>query len=184
MMMSLSLRERRLIAILILFAMMAFAWFIIIAPIASGFTARAEERVRLSQTFAANERLIASLPRLRAQAERLKLGDARFHIAAPNAGAAAEILKERMADQITAAGAELKSMQDVAGRPGWVSAWAECRLTLPQLLGLLEKLQNDPPYLVITTLTISADRATQSGKLDALDVRIEAAGTYNISNAR
>lgn len=184
MMMSLSLRERRLVAILILLGMIAVAWFGIIAPIANSFAARAAERVRLSQTFAANERLIASLPRLRAQAERLKLDDARFHFVAPNAGAAAELLKERMANQITAAGAELKSMQDVPARPGWVSAWAECRLTLPQLLGLLETLQNDAPYLVITTLTISADRATQSGKLDALDVRIETAGTFSLSNAR
>ena len=179
-MMGLSLRERRLIAILVLIAMIAFVSLVIVSPIVSGFASRADERVRLTQTFAANERLIASLPRLRAQAERLKLADANYHIVAPNAGVALETLKERLAEQIAVSGAELKSMQDVPDRPGWVRAWAECRLTLPQLLGLLEKLQNDPPYLLITTLTISADRATQSGKLDALDVRIEAAGSYRL----
>lgn len=181
---SLSLRERRLVAILMLIGMIAFVWLIIISPIAAGFTERAQTRIRLGQTFAANERLMASLPRLRAQAEQLKLSDGRFHIAAPTAAAAVEALKERMAEQITNAGAELKSMQDVPDRARWVRAAAECRLTLAQLVGLLEKLQNDVPYLVITTLTISADRATQSGKLDILDVRIEAAGTYSLSNTQ
>ncbi len=181
---SLSTRERRLIALFVLIGMIAVIWLGIISPIAGGFTARSQDRLRLTQTFSANERLIASLPRLRAQAERLKFGDARFHMKVPKAGLAVEILKERMTEQIAAAGGQLKSVQDVPDRPGWVRAWAECRLSLPQLMGLLEKFQNDTPYLVIATLTVSADRATQSGKLDVLDVRIEVAGTYSPSNAR
>jgi hypothetical protein len=181
---SLSPRERKLVALLILVGLIAIIWLAILSPILSGFAARAEERTRLTDTFARNARLIGGIARLRGQAEHQKIDAARFHIVAPTPTAATETLKERLAADITAAGGDVRSVQDIADRTGWVRAWAEGRMTLPQIITLLDKVQNTPPFLVTTSLTISADRAAQSGKLDLMDVRLEAAGSHTPPQSR
>ncbi len=66
---SLSDRERRLVAILILIALIALGWLAIVSPILSGFEARAAERERLTLVQASNERLIDNVARLRRTAE-------------------------------------------------------------------------------------------------------------------
>ena len=75
-------------------------------------------------------------------------------------------------------------MQEVSDRPGWARAWVEARMTLPQMIATLEKVQNQPPYLVVNSLTISADRALQSGKLDLMDIRIEASSPASAPKPR
>ena len=57
-------------------------------------------------------------------------------------------------------------------------------LTLPlyaldQLTKFLGDLQNQSPYLVITNVTIAADRAFQSGRLDIMDVKVDVAIPYS-----
>ena len=79
----LSDRERRLIAVLILVALIAFGWLAVLSPIISGFETRAAERERLALVQASNQRLIDNIARLRRQAEAQKADSARFHIIAP-----------------------------------------------------------------------------------------------------
>ena len=181
---SLSERERKLVAILILIGVIALIWLALLSPIISGFTARAAAREALANSFTRNTRLIASIPRLRAQAEAQKEDAAQFHDVAPNLAAASEQLKERLGAQIATAGAELKSVQDIADRPGWVRASADGSITLPHLLGLLNHLQNDAPVLVINSLSLSADRALQSGHLDLMEFHIEASGNPVLARPR
>ncbi len=181
---SLSARERRLVAIGILIALIAFVWLGLVAPILSGFSERTVERARLTDMFARNERLIAGIPKLRVAAEAQKRDAPRFHTNGNNIAVATELLKERLGSQITAIGGEVRSIQEVSDRPGWARASAESRMTLPQLIGILEKLQNEPPYLAVETLTISADRALQSGKLDLMDIRIEVSSPISAPQPR
>lgn len=70
---TLSPRERKLIAVLILVAAVALVLAGVIGPIVSGFSERAARRDALIQTFHANEQRIASLGALQAEAERQAL---------------------------------------------------------------------------------------------------------------
>ena len=181
---SLTPRERKLVAIGILIALITLVWGVIISPILSGFDARAAERERLAGAFARNERLIASVPRLRTIIEARATDAANFRTEGINAAAATEALKERLGGEVASNGGELRAMQEIGDRPGWVRAWVEARMTLPQLIGTLEKVQNQPPYLAVNSLTISADRALQSGKLDLMDIRIEASSPATLAKSR
>jgi type II secretory pathway component PulM len=107
----LSDREQRMIAILILVALVAFGWLAVISPIIDGFEARAAERERLALVQASNQRLIDNVARLRRQAEAQKADMARYHLIAPTPDAAAEGLKDRVAALLAEAGGEVRAMQ-------------------------------------------------------------------------
>jgi hypothetical protein len=181
---SLTARERKIVAIGILVGLIALVWFALIAPIMSGFAARTVERERLSARFASNERLIASIPRLRNAIENRAADFKNFRTEGESFAAVTEALKERLGAQIATGGGELRAMQEVSDQPGWARAWVEARMTLPQMIGTLEKIQNQPPYLAVNSLTISADRALQSGKLDLMDIRIEASSPASAPKPR
>lgn len=170
----LTARERKLLAIGILVALIALVWLAIISPIINGFGERAAERERLAARFAANERLIASIPRLRSAIETRAVDAGNYRIEGESFAAVTEALKERLGSEIASGGGELRAVQEVGDSPGWARAWVEARMSLPQLINTLEKVQNRPPYLAVNSLTIAADRALQSGKLDLMDIRIEA----------
>lgn len=184
MMASLSLRERRLIALLMLVGALALLWLIVINPIATGFADRAAERERLMQIYAANSRLIDRIATLRKLAEAQRRDIARFRIVAPNLVAANEILKSRLSDAITNAGGQTRTVQEIEAAPGRVGAIIEARLTLAQLLAALDALQNRPPLLVLSSLSISADPAATATRPDTLNVRIEAGAWYGHAQSR
>lgn len=181
---SLSARERRLIAILILVAAIALLWLGVISPIATGFAERAEQRDRLAQVYANNSRLIASIGRLRKLAEVQRADSDRFHIVAPTLVAANEILKARLSDAVTDAGGQTRSVQEVEADPGRVGAWIEARMTLPQLVAVLGTLENRAPLLALSSLSVSADPAATSVRPDTLNVRIEASTWYDHAQSR
>lgn len=171
---NLTARERKLVAIGLLVGLFAMVWYVVISPILDGFAKRQEAQAQLTARFASNARLIASLPRLRKTIEASAAERRSFRMEGESLAAVTEALKERLGAQVAANGGELRAMQEVSDQPGWARAWVEARMTLPQLVATLESLQNQPPYLAINALTISADRALQSGRLDLMDVRIEA----------
>lgn len=180
---SISARERRLIAILILIGLTAFAWLGVISPVVSGFTARAEQREDLQQQFARNERQIAAITRLRKAVEAQRRGDVDFRTTGATAEDATEALKERVTDVVVGQGGELRAVQDVGDEPGWARIWVEAKMSLPQMTTTLTKLQNQTPFLAVNGVTIAADRALQSGDLDILDVRIEVSSPIAITQS-
>ncbi len=181
---NMSARERKLVAILILLGLLAALWLGLISPVINGFTGRAALREQLHGEFARNERQIASIPRLRRSIEQQRLGNADFRTAGPNVLAATETLKERMTDLVSTEGGELRAVQDVSNRPGWARIWIEAKMTLPQLVSALTKAQNQTPFLVVNGVSIAADKALQSGKLDILDVRIEVSSPIALTKSR
>lgn len=175
----LSVRERRLVAVLLLVVAVALAWLGVAAPIIDGFSTRSTERDRLRAQLTANTRLLASIPRLRRLAEAQRADAARFRIVSVDPVAAAEVLKERLSAAVERAGGETTATEDVEAETGWVQAWVQARMTQSQLVRVLAELRNTTPFLKVVSLTVSADRTSQSdGRTAAarpLDIRIETA---------
>jgi len=184
MMDNLSQRERRMIAILILCAALALGWLLIIEPIATGFVQRASTREQLQLRYAADQRLIASMPRLRRMAERQRADRAQYRMVAADEAEAGELLKERITGTVSAAGGQIRSAQDVESDPGWAQAWVEVRLTLPQLVEALENLQNQPPLMVLSAVAITSAATPQDAANQSLDVRIEGAVRHEPAKPR
>lgn len=176
---TLSQREQRLIAVFILLPMIAAAWLAIVAPLIDGFAQRSIERKQLAATIVRNERLIASIPRLRRQVEMQRPDRARLTLAAASRDTAGDLLRQRLQRAFEGAGASLSAVGVSDTPQRWVGASAEGAVTLDQLARLLEELQNQPPYLVVTGLTVVADRAFQNGKLDVMNVKVDVAVPYS-----
>jgi hypothetical protein len=180
----LSMRERRLVAILILVALITLGWLLILSPILSGFEARAAERERLALVQASNQRLIDNVALLRRQAEVQRADMARFHLIAPTPEAASEQLKERVSALFGEAGGEVRALQDVEAAEGRIALRIEARLAEAQLPRLLERLQNAEPLLVVRTLSVSApgavgaDTSAPSSSRN-LDVRLDVTASHS-----
>ncbi|MEJ2459616.1 MAG: type II secretion system protein GspM [Novosphingobium sp.] len=177
-------RERRLIALLILVALIALVWIAIVSPILSGFSARAQERDELTLRYLHNQRTIAALPRLRRQAEEERRGSDTYVVAAHDAEAGKEVLKERLRRAVEAAGGEVRGAEDAEGEAGWARASVGARMTLPQLVAALDRLQNKPPWLVVETLSVEANDALVTGQSSSMDIRLEAAIPFRAAAAR
>lgn len=172
---SLNQREQRLIAVLILLLLMASVWLALLTPLLDGYAARRAERVQVAETYQRNERLIAAMPRIRRQFEAQRIDRARFTLAATSRETGADLLRQRLQRSFEQSGASLSSVGDAPAPGHWVAASAEGAASLDQLVRLLAALHNEPPFLVVTGLTVVADRAFQSGKLDVMNVKIDVA---------
>lgn len=180
---NLSDRERRLVAILILMALIALGWLVIVAPILSGFDARAAERERLALVQSSNQRLIDNVAGLRRQAEAQRADRARYHLIASSRDAAAEQLKERVSALIGDAGGEVRALQDVETAEGRIELRIEARVGEAALVRLLERLQNAEPLLVVRTLSVSAPNAlgADPSALSSrnLDIRFDVSASHS-----
>lgn len=170
---SLSARERKAVAILLLLAVLAAAQTLIVGPFLAGFAERAERRIRLTEQFQANQRLIASIPRLRRAAERQQADLHSFTLASRNEATAATMLQDRLLKAVDVVGGELRSNEEASIGNGSAGARVSAQLDLAQLSKLLAIVQDTPPYLSIDALSINADQALISRKLEPMDVALE-----------
>jgi general secretion pathway protein M len=178
---SLSLRERRLIAVALLLGLVLLLVRGLIMPVLDGFSDRAAEREALLQRYALDERAVVQMPSARRAAVAQRRDAARFRLAGATATLAADALKERLGAAVTASGGEVRAIEDVAARPGTIRVRADTRLTTSQLTALLASLQNSAPLLVIENLTVAADQALQTGRAGPMDVRLEVSGLYPVA---
>jgi len=170
---TLSSRERRLVAMLILIAMLGLVWFAVVRPILSGFVERADRRAALQREYQSNQRIVGSVPRLRRQAERQREMLRRFVLLAPGKNEAATMLQDRIQSVVEKAGGEVRSIEDAADTGADVRARVSARLTLAALVAVVERLENGEPFAVVEPLEISADQAAVSGRLDIMEVSFE-----------
>jgi len=180
----LSPREARLVAVLILVALITFVSLLVIHPIVSGFSERSERRELLLARYAANDRTIAAIPRLRRRAEAQRETVDRFTLSAADAGSGAEVLRDRLQNAVTAVDGDFRGGEDVPVSAGWVGARVNTRLTSAQLGALLANLQNAQPYLIVNSLVIGSDDTLVTGAAATLDVQIEASIPLRLSAAR
>jgi general secretion pathway protein M len=174
----LSLRERRLVAVALLMALLALLLYAVILPIINGFSERAATRTTLLQTFERDERAVVQIASTRRAAEAQRQTSARFHLPGGSQAAANDKLKERVAAAIMASGGDLRAIEDVASAAGTIQLRADARLTTEQLAGLLVSLQRGEPLLIIEILSVTATQAFQTGRSGPLDVRLEISGSY------
>jgi general secretion pathway protein M len=176
----LSLRERRLVAVLILVALIAGVWFFAVSPVLAGFTARQAERQSLLALYQRNQRLLDAVPVWRAEAERQKRSASTFAVVATSDLQAQEALRDRITNAVLAVGASAPSVQDRQGdiRPGWIGARADVQLTQDQLNQSLRRLETEEPYVVVDYISITAERAFRSGRAEPLDVRLDVSAPF------
>lgn len=171
---AISSRERRLVAVLILTALLALCWFVAIAPIIAGFAARAQAREALALRYAHNVRTISTIPRLRrrAEAERAALAPYVLPVRATEQGR--EWLKSRLQQVIAQPGGEMREATDAEAPDGWAAARATARLSVPHLVGILRRLDSEPPWLVVRSVTIGTNdpALARSGLNVQVDVAI------------
>lgn len=170
---SLSDRERRLVALLILVAVITLGWLAVVSPIIAGFEARAAERERLALVQASNQRLIDNVARLRRQAEAQQADKTRFHVIAPTPEAASEQLKDRISTLIGEAGGEVRALQDIEAAEGRIELRIEARVNDGQLVRLIERLQNAEPLMVVRSLSVSAPAALGGEPAASLSRKLE-----------
>lgn len=172
---TLSARERRLVAIGLLVLAIALVHLAIVGPILSGFAEREARREALMMEYQRNTRAIAAIPRLRRAAERQRDGLTRFVQPGPSAAAANDRLRERLEQVVGEIGGEFQAVDEAPAPPGWTGARATARLTQPQLVQLLARLRNEPPWLTAEALDIAADQAAVSGAPSPMNVTIAVA---------
>ncbi|MFM9976614.1 MAG: type II secretion system protein GspM [Sphingomonadaceae bacterium] len=170
---TLSARERRLIALLILAAVCAAIWLLIVSPIVSGFAERDTRRAALLQQYQMNQRIIGSIPRLRRQVERQRDDLRSFAVSAATPAAAALAVQERLQRVIEDAGGEARALEEVTTSPGEARVRVNAQMSLAQIATVLSRLQNEPPYGTIGSLNVTADQAVISGKLEPMEVSFE-----------
>jgi hypothetical protein len=168
-------RERRLIALGVLFALVAVVVLGIIVPLVGGMAERAIARGELVETYVRNQRVLAGIPVWRAQAVEQKSNSEKFSIAAPTEALAAEMLKQRINRMTNEEGGAVQTISEIQGDvpEGWVRVRADLQLTMGQLYKSLARLESEAPYVVVGYLSVAADRASKTGHAAPMDVRIE-----------
>lgn len=174
----LSARERKIVAIFVLFLLLAIVWLAVLAPLIDGFRARSAQRLLLRMTYERNSRLINAIPVMRRHGEQMRPLTAQVALVAPDHAQAQDRLRERLRNAFAQAGGDVTAVQSVPVAGSEVRAWVQGKLTLADLQQLLVQTENAAPYLVIESLRISADAALETGRLDKLDVRVEASIPY------
>ena len=178
-------RERKILAIGLLVAVLAALWLGVAAPVLNGFSNRQAERLNLIATYRRNQRLLDAIPVWRAEAEGQKRTASAYAVFAPTQVQAQEQLRTRLTAALTTEGAPAPAAQDLqADLPaGWIGARADAQLTPQQLNASLRRLESEEPYVVVEYLSINADRAVHSGQAGPLDVRLEIAAAFHPTGA-
>ncbi len=181
---TLSLRERRLIALALLLLLITILLFGIIAPVIDGFKSRSIERDQYYSQMAHNDRSISNLPIWRRQANEQKKSVGRFALQAPTRTAALDIFREEMSQFFVKSGAIVRSAQELPSSDSWLRLRIDGQMSLTQIVDCLRRLQQSPRITVVDAITISADRAFTSGRLSPMDIRLEISIPYSSAPAR
>lgn len=166
-------REQRLIAVGLLLCTVLGAWNLVLMPLVDGFLQRSQQRDDLRAEYLRNDRILAGLPVWRTDAQKQSKTAARFGITAPNKTAGVEILRRRLSSAAVTVGGTVLSQQEVqANLPaGWIGVQGDLRLSMSQMKTLLERFQNEEPYVVVDYLTIGIG-TVRPGEPQTLAVRL------------
>jgi hypothetical protein len=181
---TLTLRERRLIALALLLLVILVLLLGILMPILDGFKSRSDVRDQYYSQMTRNDRSINNLSTWRRQANSQKQEAARFAILAPTRSAALDRFREDMLQFFVKNGATVRSAQDMPSIEGWLKLRIDTQMSLTQLTDCLKRLQQSQRVAVVDAITISADRAFTNGRLSPMDIRLEISIPYSSPPAR
>jgi general secretion pathway protein M len=180
----LSARERRLVAIGILVALVAVVWFGLISPVLGGFWSRTEERHALQAQYDRDSRTVASIPILKHEAQQQRRTEEQYAIAASTPELASKQLQDRVAKSVGAVGGLVRSSVPLDTTASEVGMRVDLQLTNQQLNQLLKRLESEEPYVVVGYISVAADRAFETGKLAAMDVKLQVSAVFHPVRAR
>jgi general secretion pathway protein M len=161
-------------------------WLGLVQPLLGGFIARADERASLTERYSRNRQLLSSISTWRNQYEQQKSTEQKYYIPATTQALAAETLKSRLDGLISARGGEVRTVEEMNGNEaaGWVRVRSDFDIDLPQLTKCLEQLETEEPYVTVEYLSITADRAFQTGHLAGMAVRLEVSAPFRVPGSR
>lgn len=181
---ALSPREARLVAVLILLAAIALAYFLLIAPVRDGFAARQLERETLLLDYQRNERIAGSMRGLRAAAAAQRRTAGLYTIRAASQPDAVEALRERVLGTARAAGVSAAAASEIPGEGQVVAVRSDLQMTVAQAELFLRALENARPPVRIASINLSSERALAAGRPDLLDIRLEVTAPYELAAAQ
>lgn len=181
---TLSPREARLVAILVLVLLVGIVWLLVVGPVLNGFAERSTRRTELATRLAANDRMIASVPRLRRAAETRERALGSMIQVAPDAATAGAALRDRLQAAVAATGGSFRGAEDLPATRTRVSCRLRARLSPEQLNRFLVVIQNTRPALVVTSLVVGGEDALVTGRASDLDVQLEASLPVRLAASR
>jgi len=181
---TLSPRESRLVAVLLLVALVALVNFALVQPLWTGFADRAAERDALRARYAANARLVAAVPRLAREAAARRRDLGAYVLAPADAASAGDFLRSRLQAELAAIGGEYRGGEDLAGAPGLAASRISARVPSAALVPLLARIQNLRPAITIGALSVSAGDALVTGEASAVEVQLDVSIPYRAAASR
>jgi general secretion pathway protein M len=176
---TLSGRESRLIAVLLLLVTVALAYVVVIGPLVEGFESRNQRREQLHRQFRANEQRIATLSALQREALRQQDTMRSMFLVGADAEEAGETLRAQLEAAAQANGADIKATEALlSSDDGWVRAALEARMTHSQFAALLAQINRMTPPVVAETVIANAADALNDPKSDYLNVRLEISAPF------
>lgn len=179
-----SAREQRLIACLLLVAVVALVWIGIVRPIRDGFDQRREERTQLLLQHQRNQQAAAALPLLRAAARTQRADTQRFLLTASSPQAAHDRLRDLVRRAAFRNKIVMKTSQSVESKPGWASLRGNGVVGLDGLARFLADVQNDQTVVLISTTSIAANAAFQTGTAAPMEVQLEISAPFDAAAVR
>ena len=174
--MSLTARERRLLAVGALVLALAAVWLTAVRPLVAGFFDRAAERERMSHDLAVARALLAQRPMWQARFRRLAEESGDF--GPPDADAATTRATDQVLAAVAAQGATVNAIRPQAGSPGLSRMSVDIRADLPQAVAILQTLARARPYLVVDSVSFATDPEAAAGRAGAMNVMLDIGAPY------
>lgn len=180
--MTLTRRESKLVAVGILVALLAAIWLGAVQPIIHGFQSRSQERTRLIAEQERDERLIAASPLWQARRAALMSDALAYALPVRDTASAGQAATELVSNTIARTGGEVRDLHEQAGSDGLARVHADLRLNLTQLSMCIKLLEDQKPFAIVESLSIAADPAASAGRPATLDVGIDLAVPFVVTN--
>lgn len=179
---ALSRRERRLVALGILLALVAALYYLLAAPVAAGFERRAAERRQLIDDYARQQRLLASAPYWNRERRRQRADAGVYALRAASHETASQMSKDRLTTMFR--GGTIRSIRDIPAPKGWIRLQVDAKLPLADLSGALRTILTARPGMAVLGLSVNAQEAFSTGQLSPLDARVEVSVPIDIAAPR
>jgi hypothetical protein len=174
----LSLRERRLVALALLMAVVAAVWLGVVQPIAAGFAERAGERADAVDAYLRGLRTLRAYPRLKAQAQMQRATAGGWSYVAASPAAAADAARDRQGRLVAAGGGTMRAIRTETASGGTARLQADLQAPLPGLVQLLRALHDGAPPAVVETLSLAASDPAGGAHGAPLQARVDVAFPY------
>jgi hypothetical protein len=179
----LTLRERRLVAIGILVALVVGTCLLLIAPVARSFAVRDSERQSLLAQYAKNASNINNMRHWRREADRQSQTKNRYSVQAASRQEAVEILREQIIRQFVKIGGEVRNCQEIEAPAGWLRVRLAARLDIFKIERGIRTFQNQMPFAVVQTATVTGDRFATANPSQTLDIKLEISAPFSLSQS-